>query len=97
MSEEGIPVLTGCVGALSCSLVARVPLDADALKIYGVKGAELDSSAPEQESELYLARVLRVESGGVEVQGGAVKDEKSTDTLPLVYYERGYRTISNLP
>ena len=64
LTEEGIPMLDGSLGALSCKMVSKaIPL--------GREGVG---------SELFIARVLRVES-------------MCERTLPLVYYRRRYTTV----
>lgn len=79
LSEEGIPVLDGSLGALSCKLVSRaIPLhDLDFLR----NGDTVPVSLREEDivSELFVARVLRIE-------------RVFERTLPLVYHRRGYTT-----
>lgn len=81
LSNEGLPVLEGVVGALSCKLVGR-----------GIPLSDLDNLGSPKEvvlqkgnvafSELFIARVVRVETHA---------DER---TLPLVYHQRTYTTCS---
>lgn len=84
LTEEGIPMLDGTLGALSCKLVSRpIPLhDLDLLR-----DGDLRSAVPLKKedvaSELFIARVLRVES-------------MSERTLPLVYYRRSYTTCRDV-
>ena len=64
LTEEGIPMLDGSLGALSCKMVSKaIPLGGEGVG-----------------SELFIARVLRVES-------------MCERTLPLVYYRRRYTTV----
>ncbi|KAG7444517.1 uncharacterized protein BT62DRAFT_934156 [Guyanagaster necrorhizus] len=83
-SEEKIPILSGSLGAVSCRLVAPpIPLhDLDFLE--SGMGKPL-ADAPVLSSELYLARVLRVERVDQET---SLKRE----VLPLIYRHRTYTT-----
>lgn len=79
-------MLDGSLGALSCKLVSRaIPLhDLDFLRNGDSKGAAAMSMKKEDvASELFIARVLRVES-------------ISERTLPLVYYRRSYTTCRDV-
>lgn len=89
LSNEGLPVLEGVVGALSCKLVRRgIPLyDLDNLGAgKGFAGEDSPQDVLLQEgyvaSELFIARVVRVETRA---------DDR---TLPLVYHQRTYTTCS---
>jgi flavin reductase (DIM6/NTAB) family NADH-FMN oxidoreductase RutF len=83
LSEEGLPVLKGVVGALSCKLVRNgIPLhDLD----YFRAGNGFASDSLQKEvakgivSQLFIARVVRVES-------------IAEQAFPLVYHQRGYTT-----
>jgi len=81
LTEEGIPMLDGSLGALSCKLATRaIPLHDIGL----LRDRDSSSAVPRKEdgaSELFIARVLRVES-------------MSERTLPLVYYRRSYTTVT---
>jgi len=95
LSEEGLPVLEGSLGALSCKLVAGCwPLhDLDFLENQGGVIAEneaADGSGNGVASELFLARVVRVE------RLPHLGDDDLPRTLPLLYHRRGYATISNI-
>ena len=83
LTEEGIPMLDGSLGALSCKLVSgAIPLhDLDLLRNGDSRGAVLRKE--DVASELFIARVLRVES-------------MSERTLPLVYYRRSYTTCRDV-
>jgi flavin reductase (DIM6/NTAB) family NADH-FMN oxidoreductase RutF len=78
LSEEGLPILKGVVGALSCRLVRKgIPLhDLDG---NGFESKEVVLETGSVSSELFIARVVRVESIG----------ERES---PLVYHQRGYTT-----
>ena len=70
-------MLEGSLGALSCKLVTR------AISLHDM-GRDSSDAVPRKEdgaSELFIARVLRVES-------------MSERTLPLVYYRRSYTTVT---
>ncbi|KAF8647212.1 hypothetical protein AX16_006850 [Volvariella volvacea WC 439] len=98
LSEEGLPVLGGSLGALSCKLVAPpVPLhDLEFLEKLGKSGNE-SRCRPIQPhhgvtSELFIARVVRVESLSLRQEG----EEDTPRTLPLLYHRRGYTTSQEL-
>lgn len=92
LSEEGLPVLKGSLGALSCKLIkGSWPLhDLESIENGGVAegmgGAETEKSGVA--SELFLARVVRVETLPL---GG----EDRLQALPLLYHRRGYATTSD--
>ena len=82
LTEEGLPVLCGSLGALSCSLISCLPLhnlyDHDD-EIENGKGTI---------SELFIARVVRVETEGTQML--------DTSALPLLYHHRQYATTQLL-
>jgi flavin reductase (DIM6/NTAB) family NADH-FMN oxidoreductase RutF len=89
LNEEGLPVLEGCLGALSCRLVnGSWPLhDLDYIegRITTGVGRETVLEGNGVASELFLARVVRVES--LPVTG-----DEDLRSLPLLYHRRGYTT-----
>ncbi|KIM88134.1 hypothetical protein PILCRDRAFT_814040 [Piloderma croceum F 1598] len=93
LSEEGLPVLEGCLGALSCRLVkGSWPLD----DLEFIEGRSRESVEREvmlegngATSELFLARVIRVETLPF------IGDDHLR-TLPLLYHRRGYATTSDI-
>lgn len=93
LSEEGLPVLEGCLGAMSCRLVnGSWPLH-DLGFIEGREKTRVDVETTlggnGVASELFLARVERVESLP------SVEDD-SLQILPLLYHRRGYVTTSKI-
>lgn len=91
MSEEGLPVLEGSLGALSCKLVkGSWPLhNLDFLEgrsgeVRADREAVLEGNGVA--SELFLARVVRVES---------MPEDTDSRTLPLLYHRRGYATTTS--
>lgn len=101
LSEEGLPVLEGSLGALSCRLVAEGswPLhDLDSGfhdKMTGEMGAS--GSGAVASSELFLARVVRVERLPQPLANTAGDDSnEDLRTLPLLYHRRGYVTTSSI-
>ena len=92
LSEEGLPVLEGCLGALSCRLVkGSWPLH-DLEFIEGrteSANREAMSEGNGVTSELFLARVIRVETLPF------IGDD-DLRTLPLLYHRRGYTTTSDI-
>ena len=90
LSEEGLPVLEESLGALSCKLLeGSWPLH----EMGALDEADVEEAQPKGPdvfaSELFLARVVRVESLA---QGGEFDD---TRTLPLLYHRRKYTTITS--
>lgn len=92
LTEEGLPVIEGSLGALSCKLVASSwPLhDLQMLE----KGERKDTvwEGDGTASELFLAKVIRVES--IPPAEGISED---LHTLPLLYHQRTYRTTCDIP
>lgn len=92
LTSEGLPAITGSLGALSCRLIAASwPLhDIEMLdsknKKEGARSWQGDGIA----SELFIAQVTRVESLC------ASDEEDSTRTSPLLYYRRRYATTCDL-
>ena len=92
-------MLKGCLGALSCRLVAASwPLhDLESLKLGGGGGGG-EGRGWEGEgvaSELFIGQVVRVEDvdglGEIGKEGGGESEEKQRRT-PLLYYQRRYTT-----
>jgi flavin reductase (DIM6/NTAB) family NADH-FMN oxidoreductase RutF len=93
LSEEGLPVLEGCLGALSCRLVkGSWPLH-DLKFIEGQDRTRLERETTLEgngvASELFLARVVRVES--LPFTG-----DDHLRKLPLLYHRRGYATTTDI-
>jgi len=92
-SRDGLPMLHGCLGALSCRVVgAPWPLNdlvelGDKLsdKVEGTRDGDV-------ESELFIAQILRVEDVPQAVGVGA---DDIIRTLPLVYHRRSYTTTAD--
>ncbi|TFK39512.1 flavin reductase like domain-containing protein [Crucibulum laeve] len=90
LTDEGLPVIGGSLGALSCKLVSKaIPLhDLDFLENGAWKGrGSLSPPALDEgvASELFIARVMRVEMLSVQEA-----DQESPRTLPLLYHRRGF-------
>lgn len=89
LTEEGMPVLIGSLGALSCRLLSCLPLH-DLQALGGKEMCHEEGRTPQEGgmiSELFIARVLRVENTG---------DRSSERTLPLLYHRRQYATVVNV-
>ncbi|KAG2071635.1 hypothetical protein BDR04DRAFT_502559 [Suillus decipiens] len=98
-SVDGLPVIKGALGALSCTVVGRsLPLndtrwlhssmdewEAEVQQVEGRSGLA---------SELFIARVLRVED--VQEPEGQFEDDRLR-TLPLLYHQRAYTTVGKIP
>ncbi|KAI0765998.1 flavin reductase like domain-containing protein [Irpex lacteus] len=96
LTQEGLPVLDGVLGALSCRLVAASwPLhDLESLRTGGGKGVEGKQWEGEGvASELFIGQVVRVE----DVTGGRREEGKEEPRTPLLYYQRRYTTVQDLP
>ncbi|KAG8959737.1 hypothetical protein FRC03_007554 [Tulasnella sp. 419] len=84
LSKDGLPVLNGSLGALSCRVIASSPLDALTDESSSTELVVGPTAA--LKSELYIAKVLGVEE--IKYIG-----EGNEDTLPLVYHHRRYCTV----
>ena len=97
LSRDGLPILHGSLGALSCRVIgAPWPLndlvalgDKMAHKREGTSGS-VDVGGVE--SELFIAQVIRVEDVP-RVENVGYDDR--IRTLPLVYHRRGYTTTAD--
>ena len=94
LSRDGLPVLHGCLGALSCRVVGA-PWPLNNLTVLGDKPSfqvEGTGDGGDIESELFIAEVLRVEDVPQAVD---VRDDDTIRTLPLVYHRRRYTTTTD--
>lgn len=109
-SLEGIPVLQGCVGAISCRILGSIPLSQDGLTSAGwdlgslALGGEKEGNG-EATSELYVAEVVRLEDcqvkemedvqeGDRQVVGQVL--EEGAMGLPLVYHDQRYVSVGSI-
>lgn len=101
LSKDGLPILHDAVGALSCRLVGG-PIPLHDLDYFG-SGIGAKAKEPELahgcvSSELFIARVMRVEkvptTRDESVAGGEGESER---TLPLVYHRRSYTSCHPRP
>ena len=86
LSQDGVPILEGSLGALSCRLVSRsLPLhDLELLERGFSADKEESSKVAVKASELFIARVVRVEAT-------RQREDHESDamwTLPLLYHRR---------
>ncbi|KZP01753.1 hypothetical protein CALVIDRAFT_559548 [Calocera viscosa TUFC12733] len=82
LSEEGVPVFPGSLGALSCAPVTSFPLDWAGLRKLGVNvGPEMIEGTRENTSELFIAQVVRVEL------------ENRHGSHPLLYQDRLFKSV----
>ncbi|KAF8621867.1 hypothetical protein AX15_007427 [Amanita polypyramis BW_CC] len=92
LNGDGLPVIKGSLGAMSCKLAATVPLyDLEYLEQTS-SGGDIPERVQVREgvaSELFIARVTRVE--GVDVEDTQIPKQ------PLLYYRRHYTTVSPIP
>ena len=96
LTKDGLPVIKGSLGAMSCKLVSSaLPLhDLGYLKGEGTLGNEAPEPVTQDKegtiaSELFIAQVTRVENVGV--------GHSEAPRLPLLYYHREYTTVSPIP
>ncbi|KAI0955269.1 hypothetical protein AcW1_006899 [Taiwanofungus camphoratus] len=93
LTQEGLPVLEGALGALSCRLVAASwPLHDLELLQGRSGGRETPWEGDGVASELFIAAVTRVES--LSLPGG---DDQGLRTSPLLYHRRAYATTCQIP
>lgn len=93
LTEEGLPILHDSLGAVSCKLVLPPkPLhDLDAFDLEGGKrGETMEWNGPGVASELFIARVTRVEKVPTDDVNNPLR------TLPLIYHHQGYGTVRPL-
>ncbi|KAG1899448.1 flavin reductase like domain-containing protein [Suillus fuscotomentosus] len=98
-SADGLPVIKGALGALSCAVVGRsLPLSDTRWLHSSMEEWETEVQQVEGgsglASELFIARVLRVED--VQEPEGQFKNDKLW-TLPLLYHRRAYTTVGKIP
>ena len=92
LTEEGLPILHDSLGAISCKLILPPkPLhDLDAFDLKGDERSEGGWNGPGVASELFIARVMRVENVPTDDVNNPLR------TLPLVYHRQGYGTVRPL-
>ena len=100
LSKDGLPILHDVVGALSCRLVGG-PIPLHDLDYFG-SGIGAKAKAPELahgcvSSELFIARVMRVEKVPATRDESADGGDESERTLPLVYHRRSYTSCHPRP
>ncbi|TBU59481.1 flavin reductase like domain-containing protein [Dichomitus squalens] len=84
LTEEGLPVLDGSIGAMSCRLIAASwPLHDLEMLARGEKGENAEWDGEGVASELFIAEVIRVER---------TTSLSGEEARPLLYYRRGYVT-----
>lgn len=97
LSHDGLPILHGSLGALSCRVVGA-PWPLDDLSALGDKvtqkteGTSGSVDTGGVASELFIAQVMRVEDVP---RAENVGYDDSIRTLPLVYHRRGYTTTAD--
>jgi flavin reductase (DIM6/NTAB) family NADH-FMN oxidoreductase RutF len=96
LSRDGIPMLHGCLGALSCRVVGT-PWPLNNLAALGDKASNKVEETRDSvdvggvESELFIAQVMCVE----DVPQAAGIDDDTIRTLPLMYHRRSYTTTAD--
>ncbi|OCH96348.1 hypothetical protein OBBRIDRAFT_743850 [Obba rivulosa] len=93
LTDDGLPVLEGCLGALSCKLVGvSWPLH----DLHQLKGSSWGNEKTSWEgegaaSELFIAQVTKVEQLSTAEEG-----RECARTTPLLYYRRSYATTCDI-
>ncbi|EIM86551.1 uncharacterized protein STEHIDRAFT_97207 [Stereum hirsutum FP-91666 SS1] len=104
-TAEGLPIVHDSLGAMSCRIVAGPwPLhDLDALggrdekQGEAERATELEVGAGEVSSELFIARVMRVEDVPLtEAKANEAIRDDALRTLPLLYHRRRYASTQDL-
>ncbi|KAG1763997.1 flavin reductase like domain-containing protein [Suillus occidentalis] len=98
-SADGLPILKGALGALSCTVVGRsLPLSDMRWLYSSMEQGEAEVQQVEGgsglASELFIARVLCVED--VQEPEDQLENVKLR-TLPLLYHKRSYTTVGKIP
>ncbi|KAG0696423.1 flavin reductase like domain-containing protein [Suillus ampliporus] len=98
-SADGLPVIKGALGALSCAVVGRsFPLSDTRWLCSSIDEWEAEVQQVEGggglASELFIARVLRVED--IQEPEGQLENEEFR-TLPLLYHQQKYTTVGKIP
>jgi len=92
LTEDGLPILHDSLGAISCKLVSPPK------QLHGLDAFDLDRgnrrekewNGPGVASELFIARVTRVEKVPTDDVDNPLR------TLPLIYHRQGYGTVHPL-
>jgi flavin reductase (DIM6/NTAB) family NADH-FMN oxidoreductase RutF len=93
LTEDGLPILHESLGAISCKLVSppKQLHDLDAFDSEGGNRREKKEwNGPGVASELFIARVMRVENVPTDDVNNPLR------TLPLIYHRQGYGTVRPL-
>ena len=92
LTEDGLPILHDSLGSISCKLVLPPkPLhDLDGFSLEGDRLKEKEWSGPGVASELFIARVVRVEKVPTDDVNNPLR------TLPLIYHRQSYGTVRPL-
>jgi flavin reductase (DIM6/NTAB) family NADH-FMN oxidoreductase RutF len=96
LSGDGLPILEGSLGALSCKMVSlSLPLhDLDYLEKRSDRATDEALQGHSGASELFIARVVRVEELG---DKDADKDVGRPEMLPLLYHRQGFTSCKVPP
>jgi flavin reductase (DIM6/NTAB) family NADH-FMN oxidoreductase RutF len=92
LSEDGLPILKGSLGAVSCKLISRtLPLhDLDFLEKGSRTAAEQKLKGTSSiASELFIAQVVRVEE--------CPQEDQNHLRLPLLYHRKGFTSCDTPP
>lgn len=99
MTKEGQPMLLNSLGNLSCEMVKSIPLDFTTNPAEEVESNDPSVVKHAQISELFIARVVRVEQAHYGPEGEVYPlgehrhhDEPETKR-PMVYYQKEFTTV----
>ena len=92
LTDDGLPILHDSLGAISCKLVSQSkPLhELDTFDLEWDNQREKGWNGPGVASELFIARVVRVEKVPTDDVNNPLR------TLPLIYHRQGYGTVRPL-
>ena len=92
LTEDGLPILHDSLGAISCKLVSppKQLHDPHAFSLEGGNRREKEWNGPGVVSELFIARVMRVEKVPTDDVNNPLR------TLPLIYHRQSYATVRPL-
>jgi flavin reductase (DIM6/NTAB) family NADH-FMN oxidoreductase RutF len=96
LTKEGLPMLVGCLGNITCTVVRSIPLNLrDVTEPDNSLGHEDSNGQP---SELFIGRVMRVEQRhygpvGEQIEEVHTRHEEPVERRPMVYYQKEFLTV----
>jgi len=98
LTKDGQPMLLGCLGNITCTVVRSIPLDLE--KVGMPETADGVSTRPGQTSELFIGKVVRVEQRhygpiGEQFEDIHTRHEEPVERRPMVYYQKEFLTVGS--